>query len=179
MYIVFNQARKQIFFHIFFLHFGREGANKMRKIERMRTRERERLWDGRDIYKSFSNEIYRHVFIRGKEKTKGRCHHHHNEQYGTMSTWLIAIHVWLPTELLAKLCQKSSECLDTIILSITGPETNIFMTSCTQADLASQFLVIFCWGSTILASAAEGIHLPKYQNKKNPTKLVEFLLAVH
>lgn len=58
-----------------------------------------------------------------------------------MSTWLIAIHVWLPTELLAKLCQKSSECLDTIILSITGPETNIFMTSCTQADLASQFLV--------------------------------------
>lgn len=58
-----------------------------------------------------------------------------------MSTWLIAIHVRLPTELLAKLCQKSSECLDTIILSITGPETNIFMTSCTQADLASQFLV--------------------------------------
>lgn len=111
----------------------------MREWER--ERERERLWDGRDIYKSFSNEIYRHVFIRGKEKTKGRCHHHHNEQYGTNSTWLIAIHVRLPTELLAKLCQKSSECLDTIILSITGPETNIFMTSCTQADLASQFLV--------------------------------------
>lgn len=42
--------------------------------------------DGRDIYKSFSNEIYRHVSIRGKEKTKGRCHHHHNEQYGTNST---------------------------------------------------------------------------------------------
>lgn len=32
----------------------------------MRTRERER--DGRDIYKLFSNEIYRYVFIRGKEK---------------------------------------------------------------------------------------------------------------
>lgn len=87
-----------------------------------------------------------------------------------MSTWLIAIHVRLPTELLAKLCQKSSECLDTIILSTASPETNIFMTSCTQADLASQFLVIFCWGSTILASAAEGIHLPKYRNKKKNDK---------
>lgn len=83
-----------------------------------------------------------------------------------LSTRLIVIHVWLPTELLAKLCQKSSECLDTMILSTASPETNIFMTSCAQAVLASEFLVIFCWGSTTLASAAEGIHLPKYRNKK-------------
>lgn len=135
------KLENRFFLLIFYILVEREQTNweKLREWEQDWTRERER--DGRDIYKSFSNEIYRHDFIRGKEKTKGRCHHHHNEQYGTNSTWLIAIHVWLPTELLAKLCQKSSECLDTIILSITGPETNIFMTSCTQADLASQFLV--------------------------------------
>lgn len=51
----------------------------MRINERAREGERER--DG--WYNSFSNEIYWYVFFRGWEKTKKRCHHHHNEQYGT------------------------------------------------------------------------------------------------
>lgn len=183
MYIVFNQARKQIFFRLFFYIYVEKESKQTEKNwdnENKRERQTERERYGRDIYKSSSNEIYRHVFIRGKEKTKGRCHHHHNEQYGTNSTWLIAIHVWLPTELLAKLCQKSSECLDTIILSITGPETNIFMTSCTQADLASQFLVcnfLLRQHKFWLQQLKEFIY--RSIKIKNPTKIIEFLLAVH
>lgn len=61
MYIVFNQARKQIFFRLFFYIYVEKESKQTEKIKRMRTRERER--DGTDT----SNEIYWHFFIRGKE----------------------------------------------------------------------------------------------------------------
>lgn len=43
MYIVFNQARKQIFFRLFFyIYVEKESKQTLRKIKRMRMRERER-----------------------------------------------------------------------------------------------------------------------------------------
>lgn len=159
MYIVFNQARKQIFFNFFSFHFGRE--REQTKWELMRERERGREREMVGIIHLVMKYTGMSFSEAERKQRKDVTIIIMNSM--ALSTWLIALHVWLPTELLAKLCQKSSECLDTMILSTASPgKTNIFMTSCTQAVLASEFLVIFCWGSTTLASAAEGIHLPKY-----------------